>query len=339
MVGGPFGQQDFVASAVETDWPWGDGGQWYATAGDALRALATWGCMEGWRRLWVPSFYDQPRLLGLLGCGLSLAVYPDDPRRSVLPPDIEPGDALLLTNTFGLRARPELPRQAIVVEDHSHDPAGPWAIDSRAHYCIAGLDETLPVPDGAVLWSPSGRLTPDAPEPTPAQELVALRRLAGQLLLGRYTAGHAVAPEAFEPWLELRTDPSEVAGALPWTRAVLPSLPAGRWSGARRRNHARLRSELGGLPWLRVLPSEAGSGAPLALVAVVDTARRCDDARRTLQERGIGTMAPWSLHAPALEGIPEAHLELSARLLALPCDHRLRPDDLQRIIGEVRSLG
>ena len=44
--------------------------------------------------------------------------------------------------------------ECILVEDHAHDPASAWATTSTADYAFSSLRKTLPVPDGAILWSP-----------------------------------------------------------------------------------------------------------------------------------------------------------------------------------------
>src|ERR671922_295368 len=74
---------------------------------------------------------------------------------------------------------------AVVVEDHSHDPFSPWALGSEASYAFSSLRKTLPIPDGGILWSPRGLDLP--PQPRGSADGSELK-LAAMLVKGRYLA-------------------------------------------------------------------------------------------------------------------------------------------------------
>ncbi len=82
------------------------------------------------------------------------------------------GDAILAVDYFGARhgaawrAFQAGRQDTLLIEDHSHDPQSTWATSSTADYAFASLRKTMPISDGAILWSPRGRALPaDAGRP------------------------------------------------------------------------------------------------------------------------------------------------------------------------------
>ena len=74
-------------------------------------------------------------------------------------------DVVLAVNYFGVRAGEPWQQwrekhACVLLEDHSHDPVSGWAQSSRADYAFSSLRKTMPVPDGAILWSPLGHPLP-----------------------------------------------------------------------------------------------------------------------------------------------------------------------------------
>lgn len=129
---------------------------------------------QGWQRLWIPEYYCYEVIESLKQAGLDLCFYVDYPGcaddgktlESIIKNGLfRPCDAVLRVNYFGTRSyrSPEnLP--VAVVEDHTHDLIGEWALSSQADWCIASLHKTLPIPDGGILWSPVGLCLPKAPK-------------------------------------------------------------------------------------------------------------------------------------------------------------------------------
>ncbi len=142
---------------------------YYADGRSALIHLYKSQC---WQRLWVPEYFCNDVIESLTQAGLNLCFYVDYPGYTDDSKTLEaihkkglflPKDAVLRVNYFGTRSyrSPEkLP--VAVVEDHSHDLIGEWALKSQADWCIASLCETLPIPEGGILWSPLGLDLPKA---------------------------------------------------------------------------------------------------------------------------------------------------------------------------------
>ncbi len=127
---------------------------------------------QGWQRLWVPEYYCYDVIESLTQAGLDIRFYVDHPGYTDDSMTLEaiqkkglfrPKDVVLRVNYFGTRSfRSPEKLSVAVVEDHSHDLLGEWALKSQADWCIASLSETLPIPEGCIIWSPLGLDLPKA---------------------------------------------------------------------------------------------------------------------------------------------------------------------------------
>lgn len=316
--------------------PWSSG-QLVFSGRDALRLLLRHGVEDrGWRRLWVPEYYCQHVAAALVRPGLELRPYLDHPlRRTPDLPDPRLGDAILVMNYFGLREAVQAPHRdgVDVVEDHSHDPWSPWAWTSTADFCIGSLRKTLPLTDGAVLWSPRGHALPPIPSLTVQRRRAAATKLAAMILKAMYLDGHPVDKAEYRA-LALRGERglatpgisamSDVASAL------LRSFPVESWRRTRAANHALLGSLVAEVGWARLLTPADSAGVPFSGVVVVDSAERRERVRPRLVEANVFPAVLWPLERTVLPVGDEAR-ELSRRLLSIHCDGRYGTADMQRV--------
>jgi hypothetical protein len=347
--GSDFHLLDEASAEVAPAW-WRDGA-FFGSGRDAMRTLFAWGAHEhGWKRIWLPSFYcqDVPAALRELGArGVELLAYSDSPDReepqlsSVRP---RSGDVVVIVNHFGARRAPHdldaLARQTTIVEDHSHDLVAPWALGSTAHFAVASLRKTLPLPDGGIAWSPRGLALPPEPALTHAHAAAALSRLSAMVLKRRYLAGLPVDKESFRAQAvhgEEHIADGGPSGIAPLSRAMLPSLPLLAWRQRRRANHEALVAELGALRGVRVLPSAAGT-VPFALTLVFEDATRRDDVKRALVLARVYPAILWPLDDPKIDGIPPEHVALARRIMSVHCDQRYTPADMQRVARILKPL-
>jgi hypothetical protein len=244
---------------------------------------------------------------------------------------------VVLANQLGVRRAPAsldaLARVAVIVEDHSHDLAAPWAMTSRAHYAVASLRKTLPLPDGGVAWSPRGLALPAEPPLTAAHGAATLDRLSAMVLKARYLAGHAIDKDALRERAisgEKHLADGPPSGIAPVSRAMLPSLPIHRWRAQRRQNHETLLRALGPLRDAHPLVP-ASEAVAFALTLVFDTPRARDTARAALIDARVYPAVLWSLDHPAVVDIPRDHIDLARRVLSIQCDQRYVAADMIRI--------
>jgi hypothetical protein len=324
--------------------PWASGLLLYSGR-EALRLLAEHGARRrGWRRLWLPDYFCQDVVAALSGCGLRLASYRDHPlRRAPDLPDARRGDAVLLVNYFGLRGPLPIARVEGVelVEDHTHDPDSAWARDSAADFCVASLRKTLPVPDGAALWSPRGHALPAAPPLSAQRRDVSATRLTAMVLKALYLQGHSAEKEAYRALAdgaERALAAPGVSAMSPLARAVAAAHPVERWRRARSANHAALSSRLGDLGWATVLGPAPEGGVPYCCALALDSHARREGVRRRLVAERVYPAVLWPLEGARLRVHREARAA-GGRILTLHCDGRYGLADMQRVADLVARAG
>ncbi|MEU8244468.1 hypothetical protein AB0C07_39945, partial [Actinoplanes missouriensis] len=242
------------------------------------------------------------------------------------------GDVVLAQNLFGrergepwtawIRAHPGVR----VIEDHSHHPFSDWARDSEAAYAVASLRKTLPLPDGGLLWSPSGR---ELPQPRGPESEGAHLKLAAMLLKAAWLQGRPIAKEQFRaPARQGEHDLLGSAGpACAFTRAALPLIDV---SGVLATAAARAR-ELAGLLGGRTPAIELVGDGPFRLQLACPTAQARDALQAHLAANRIYAPVHWRQDRGGLWSGDHEAAELAARMLTLPVDHRCGPGDLLRM--------
>ncbi|GAA4952144.1 hypothetical protein [Actinoplanes utahensis] len=312
----------------------------FATGAGGLSALLRLLAPSG--RLHVPSYFCMG-VAEFLAPQTSITWYrhlPDGrgPRWDTLRP--APGDVVLAQNLFGrddpagweawIRGHPAI----TVIEDHSHDPFSEWACASTAHYAVASLRKTLPLPDGGLLWSPRGL---DLPAPSGPAAGGADLKLAAMLLKAAWLAGRPVPRDHFRE-LQRRGEHQLLGSAGPAsavTAAMLPLLDISGVRGASARNAAEVAAALGGRTpqGFEIL---GGGGFRVQLVCPSRPAR--DRLLAFLAANRIFAPVHWRQDRVGFWSGDEAAAALGDRMLTLPVDHRCGPGDLRRI-AEVVSAG
>lgn len=291
-------------------WPW-DVHRLFGTGRAALRALIL---QERPQRLWVPSYSCHPFYRAVEDL-TELRLYRDLPTERPDVPD-DPDGAVVLHDPFGIRGSLPHPRAALVIEDHTHAPDAPWAHTSTADYAVASLRKTLPLPDGAVLWSPTGRPLPD---PVP-EEPVGVKA-DGMRAKARYLAGEDVDKQAFRTVLaQGEEDLAKANGISSFSRERLARLPSLR--AARQANFARLA------PF--AVPAVA---CPSFAFCVFDTAAIRDAVRAALIAERVYPSALWPMELP----VGAAERALQARSFAIPVDARYTPEDFDPAVRVLAS--
>ncbi len=317
----------------------------FGTGRDALRALVATGMRQrGWRRWFVPTYFCREVTAAIASTGIAVVMYEDSPlRRSVAPPPrpLASGDVLFVVNYFGLRGSEAveawLPESVEIVEDHTHDPWSDWARASRADFCLASLRKTLPVPDGAALWSAKGHPLPSAAGPAPERESAARMKLGAMILKRLYLDGEAVEKPAFRRLQiagESRIASGDISGPSDCTEQLLQALPWERWREIRRSNHGMLANLLSDVPGVRVLEVSGTSGAcPFSVMLECDSDELRERLRSALKADCIYSAVLWPIED---QGNLSHATALARRLLSLPCDFRYGREDLRRVAEAVR---
>jgi len=320
---------------------WPGSAVWYSLGRHAIADLAAHLKVQA---IWVPEYFhaevaDAWRSL------LPVRLFRDDPRRP--EPDWKtlqhsPRDLVIAVNYFGVRdAKPwstwRKKHDCILVEDHTHDPFSPWAAKSRADFAFASLRKTLPVPDGAILWSP--HKLPMMPSNSGNDWTGSGLRLAASIWKADYLSGRAPL-ESKAAYREMQTGGTEllersaISGISPWSAKYLQGGVPTAWRTRRRDNARKLLDLLegwrGAQPLFRDWPAEA---VPFAVVLAFPSQAARDEHRAYLISRGVYCPIHWDAPGAASEEVRE----LASCVLTIPTDQRYSADDMQRVADILRS--
>lgn len=330
--------------------PWSRAASLFGSGRAALAGLVTWGAARhGWRRVWLPS-YNCPEVPAALlrgssgadpGVGVELRAYPD--ARLDVEADVDDipagaGDAVVIVNQLGVRPRPAIAglrrRGIVVIEDHSHDPASAWALESTADFAFASLRKTLPIEDGGAVWSPRGLDVP--PEP-PAPVSPTAGRLAASLAQrGDAASADRLRFRALARASAGTAEPQPQAPMSPVARALLPQMPVLAWRERRRQNLGILSEAVGAGRGVTVLCAPVGAVA-FALTLVFDDADARTAARRGLIDHAVVPVVLWPLDPAHDWGAGPADADLSSRILSIHGDQRYEADDIRRLASILRA--
>jgi hypothetical protein len=325
--------------------PWPTPHRLYGLATHALTVL--WGSLPGApsRTLHVPDYFCPEVVEAWERAGIRMQAFADDPRWP--EPDwstlrTAEGDAVLAVNFFGVRAghgwsrwRRRNPGR-LLIEDHSHDPMSTWVRTSTADYAFASLRKTIPVSDGAILWSPRGATLPgDVGE---QRSNGADLKLAGMVLKRRYLAGDAIAKDAFRT-LQLQGErdllASSPAAMSPWSRSIVAGGSSAVARDRRRRNVRTLLGRIEGATHLRPLFTSWPRGhCPFNVLLAFETEAARDACRTHLIREDIYPPVHWAQPADANRRVGD----LAATILTVPADQRYGVTDMERVATVLRSF-
>lgn len=312
---------------------------------DGRQALIHLYRSQGWQRLWVPEYFCYDVVASLEKAGLNLAFYTDHPDYHDDSKTLEAiqrkghfraADALLRVNYYGTRSYRSTERLNIpVVEDHTHDLIGDWALRSTADWCIASLRKSLPVPEGGMLWSPVGLKLPAKPAVSEENEKIATIRWEAMKLKARYLAGEDVEKAAFRAGFvdtEEYFDRAEVCALDRQSQEFLKAFDVRDWYNRKRENWELLRDIKKESVWV-VRPEGMGC-YPFSLVLLFDSQEERDRVRKELIARQVYPAILWSIHA-AKDG---EGLKFSQGMLSIHCDARYNAAEIQQLKSIIESI-
>ena len=337
-IGGEYHLDDFPCRDVD---PWPARRSFFASGRAALGALCRrWIETHSHARLWLPDYFCPEVVSSLCSRNIRVAFYTDNPQRA--GPELShlyvlPGDMVLAVNYFGVRSgdqwsawRESTPSVALI-EDHTHDPQSLWARSSKADFAFASLRKTLPLPDGAIAWSPRELSLPEAaPDGPPIGSSL---KLAAMLYKRRYLDSGEIPTSLKETFLELQKrgeqilpEPNNEAISAWSLDLVWRGTPA-LWRSRRERN---VRSLLALAPSVDagkpLFISWPAGHCPFNAVYVFED----EAARDRVRSRLIAAQVYTPVHWPLRDG-GEASIHLSKRVLTIPVDFRCDDPQIQRI--------
>jgi len=293
--------------------------------------------------LWLPSYFC-PEVADCCSSLCPIREYRDLPQWS--EPDwksLLPGkhDIVVAVNYFGARTREPWGRwrertDCVLVEDHSQDPFSPWALNSTADFAFASARKTLPIADGALLWSPRGLPLPN--QPNDGDWSGAALKVAALMFKAEYLSGRG--PDSLKGkfrQLQLRGEDllrrSEVSCISPGSFAYVADGVPEAWPQQRKSNARYLHDRLLAIGCVTPLFKKWPEGAtPFVVPLVFPSQPERDGWQSALQKRNIYCPVHWICKTSH----PEA-LALSQTMLSLPVDQRYDRDDMECIARALRE--
>lgn len=332
-IGSEFHWQGFFRPPILA---WPDTSRWYMLARHAVAAILT-AFSDHRPKLWLPSYFCSEVSEFCRGC-CELRQYRDDPRwpepdwASLTPCAY---DFVLAVNYFGIRDGSAWQHwrernQCLLLEDHTQDPFSAWCRRSAADYALASVRKTLPVPDGAVLWSPRGLSMPQQPAEGDwtgcAVKLAAMLRKA-QYLERDASESLKVLFRGLQARGENFMRNSRVSSISPYSYALVSEGVPAFWRHQRELNARCLLDRLANLDSAELLFRTWPSGSvPFAVVLIFGSQAERDDCQARLIQNKVYCPVHWTCKTDQKHA-----LDLSSRILSLPIDQRYDEQDMHRM--------
>lgn len=288
----------------------------------------------GWKRIWMPDYFCYEVIDTIKEqTGIEVLYYADSPFDECQVESLayEEGDVLMRMNFFGMRGqRSNKNIPCPVIEDHSHDPFGHWALYSDADWCVSSIRKILPIPEGGMLWSPKGHQLKIKLNSSEENEKIAAIRWEGMEMKSRYLKGEDVSKDEFrrhytetEEWF----DHAELALLDERSKTVVSKqLDINLWQDAKRKNWTLLQ-RLVNSKVCKVLKPEDDTCTMFSLVLLFDNKETRDKVRKHLIEACVYPAILWAVPESASENA----VNFSERMLSVHCDGRYSEDDIQQL--------
>lgn len=272
--------------------------------------------------------------------GIEVVFYADNPLKEgkVEKLPFKDGDVLLRMNYFGLRdVRRNTDIPVPVIEDHSHDPFGHWALYSDADWCISSIRKSLPLPEGGMMWSPKGLELPEVSQSSEENENVAVVRWEVMEMKAAYLDGEEVSKEEFrkkytetEEWFD-QAEPSQIDERT--KKFISKQFDLNLWLGVKRKNWSLLKG-LVSTDKCKVIRPEHESCTMFSLVLLLDSKTQRDKVRRSLIENCVYPAILWNVPITA----SEESKSFSERMLSIHCDGRYNEEDIKQLAGILNKV-
>lgn len=303
----------------------------YGSGRAALLGLIQSPIGRRWRRLYVPSYYCQGVASAASG-SIEVRQYRTSPVSNA--PHLHLGDdeAAVVVEYFGQRSGVSVSGGVCVV-DRTHDPLSEWSYGRLPDYVFASLRKTLPLPDGGVVWSPTGGPLPQTPLRDVRHEAAADAIGRAMAAKGRYLSGATVSKDDYRNSYALAEPVLESSGAVDissWSREALAQLPVEQMRRKRLENISAFHRVFQQDPQGMMMHDSASH-----IVLMASSRMLRDTVRRALIANEVYPAVLWPL-PEGLSGTDE--MQFSNRMLALHADYRYGPADIARLSSLIESV-
>lgn len=293
--------------------------------------------MASAKRLWIPAYFCYEVIDTLRSYGLEIAYYDDHPLAGVgenaILEELNPDEALLQVNYFGLRASNVRPNTAaVVIEDQTHNLTASGEGDIK----VASLRKSLPVALGGAIFTSSQNAL--ALSQAAETESLANRRYSYMRLKSMYLRGMISSKDAFRSGF---VESEEEVASLPvsqidsTSKKLINDFDVYSLYNKKLQNWSYANERLG--KRLDIMQPEDNSCIPFSIVALTADKSERDALREYLINRSIYPAVLWAMPTCQHDIYPEA-FDLSERLLSLHCDYRYDIEDMERLCNVIEEF-
>ena len=311
----------------------------YANGRQCLRALIE---QNGWQRIWLPQYFCYEVINAVQATGIQIAYYVDYPTCddvcNIFKLNFETGDVLFRVNYFGLRNyRDEKYISIPVIEDHSHDLLGHWALYSNADWCIASLRKSLPIAEGGMLWSPKGKKIEEVSKSISENESIAEIRWEAMEQKSMYLEEKISSKNEFRKKF-INTE--EAQSTLPLSsidsRSIeyLAHFDINAWCNSKKKNWKYLNDMF--LKDINVLSPEDGFCNPFSFVVLMNDIETRELVYKNLIQASIYPAILWKI--PSDITVASAVDDISGRILSIHCDGRYTENDIHELSCKLKQI-
>lgn len=288
----------------------------------------------GWKRIWMPDYFCYEVIDTIKEqTGIEVLYYADSPLEECKVESLayEEGDVLMRMNFFGMRGqRSNKNVPCPVIEDHSHDPFGHWALYSDADWCISSIRKILPLPEGGMMWSPKGHSLTIDMQLSEENEKIAAIRWEGMEMKASYLEGGDISKDEFRKrYIETEEffDSSEPSRIDERSKDVVSKkLDINLWQIAKRKNWLLLKNLLN-VENCKIIVPEDKTCTAFSLVILLDTKEKRDKIRKQLIDKCVYPAILWVVPDSA----SKSSKSFSERMLSIHCDGRYTEDDVRQL--------
>lgn len=310
----------------------------YTDGRQALESIIQW---ENINRIFIPSYYCYESIKKIDKHGIELHFYPCSPYNNqnevIENLGLSSGDAVIRMNYFGLLSTPNpLIGDFIVIDDHSHNLIGEWAVNSNADWCFASLRKSMPIADGGILWSPKNKQLPENPSINAIAEKNADIRYQAMRLKSAYLAGECTQKESYLSLFRKTEDNFNdlpTSGISKQSEYILKTLDIENWYKAKRDNWELLCKLIIANNKFKVLIPDNNVDVPFSLCLLFNSKEDRNQVKQNLILSQVYPAILWRIP----EGNDRNSIIFGERMLSIHCDARYMKNDMIELADRINK--
>lgn len=285
----------------------------------------------GYRRIWVPGYYCGESLDTLKRLNVEIRRYcclpTDNPDLAVRTLPFFPDDLLLRVNYFGIHGFHDSSNYCCdVIEDHTHNLIGEWALNSNARWCFASIRKTLPTADGGILWSPVNDVLPHQPKRSSDIASTISLRYSAMATKAEYLNGSIIDKNRFLNDFRFTEDRFGDFSISDWSEVtgdIVRNIDIEVWYSSKKKNLLKLISLLE-FRYSQPILNNIDKSTPFSLIILFNSENKKENARSFLIRNNVFPAILW----PDVDDKDRIAVDFSKRMLSVHCDGRYSEHDM-----------